>query len=101
MGDEFRAPEKRQNREITTREFAEVNLGQTDRIIAGILVAIMIALILWVGNATQNSQVEIGKLNEKLEAIKRDRDLSLIYIERRLDKLEQSLDRLEASDRRK
>jgi cell division protein FtsN len=91
MGSEFQAPH---TQESSIREFTNVNLGHTDRIIGGVLVAVLIALILWVGSATQSAQVEIAKLSAQLESLSRDRDLSLIYIEKRLEKLEIALDNL-------
>lgn len=69
-------------------------MGSTDRIIGGVLVAILIALILWVGTTTQQNTVAIATLSEKFESIKRDRDLSLIYIEKRLEKLEFTINEL-------
>lgn len=89
MGHEFQTP---RNQETRTKELTNVHLGSTDRIIGGILAAVLIALVLWVGQATQQNQVEIAKLGEKFESTKRERDISLLYIEKRLEKLELSLE---------
>lgn len=97
MGNEFQAPKKLGDR-IDNREYANVHLGSTDRIIGGILAAVLIALVLWVGQATQQNQVELAKLGEKFESTKRERDISLLYIEKRLEKLELSLELLKQDE---
>ena len=88
MGEEFQAP---LNRPIRKEELSAVALSNTDlwgaRTFGGVILAIMV----WIGASTQSAQVEIGKINEKIESIKRDRDLALIYTERRLDKLEEDM----------
>lgn len=90
---EFQTPKS--NGRLPVEKILMRDFGPFDRIIGGILVAIVIGLLYWMANTNQQNTIKItelsGKLdtyNMKLEAIKSDRDLSLVYIERRLDRLE-------------
>lgn len=70
----------------------DMNLGSTDRVIGSLIAALLVAMMLWVGNATQTAQVDVARLNEKFDAFKESRVQAFNNIERRLEKIERFID---------
>lgn len=79
--NEFQTP---QIQNTTHRDYPRTQLAPTDRIIGGLIAAILIALVLWVGTSTQQTIVEVAKLSVKV-------DLNLSFLDKRMEKVETEL----------
>ncbi len=41
---------------------SEMQMGSTDRVLLGVVAAIIVALLVWVGTTLNSNQIELGKL---------------------------------------
>lgn len=91
MGSEFQAPQNRESRGIDGHDSSiagKTVLKPLDQAIVTALTLIVCALLSWIAYTSYQNSVAIAQLNSQFESVKQDRDLSLIYIERRLGALE-------------
>ena len=65
-----------------------------------VIVLVLTALLLWVGNTTQEMAVAIGKMEVEVQNLK-NTDAKLVDIESRLGSIEVTLARLTAANERK
>ena len=68
-----------------------------DQTLITAVMIILIALLSWMAYTTQNLAVSFAEFRAKYEVSEQKRDLSLIYIDRRLEGLEKRMDEEEDS----
>lgn len=92
MGAEFRSPKSEgDSKQGLSEKTVFKPLDQT--LITAVMI-ILIALLSWMAYTTQNLAVNFAQFSAKYEVSEQKRDLSLIYIDRRLENLEKNFEKL-------
>ena len=95
--DEFKAPENRGFKEkVKGLHIKETDtiLKPLDQTVVTAVMLILIALLGWMAYTSHQNGMGIAALTAQFESIRQERDLSMVYIERRLESLESSVQKL-------
>lgn len=96
MGREFQTPERIADMPgENNKETKNVTiLKPLDQAIITALTILICSLLGWIAYTSQQNSVAIVQLDSKFESIKADRDLNMLYVERRIAAMENKLSEL-------
>lgn len=96
MPNEFQAPnrENEQNVRYQRRRNMQSKLGPFDQIMATVLGFILISLLGWIGYTSYQNSMGIIEVKTEIKNLQNNRDLGILVLEKRVDKVEIYLDQL-------